>query len=126
MQQRDSTPGLRFPGLWSLFGGEVEAGEDLKAALERELVEELGCVPGTIEDELIRWEWTGIPPTLNHYFPVSCAVADDALELLEGQAMSWVSIAELRTLALTPDVCAILEEIIAFAGRLAEGRNSPQ
>jgi len=34
-----------YPGHWGLFGGTVEAGEDTKAALQRELVEELHYTP---------------------------------------------------------------------------------
>lgn len=56
LQQRDYAPGLAFPGFWTFFGGLVEQGESLQKALERELVEELGCIPGQVGDELFRWE----------------------------------------------------------------------
>lgn len=62
LQQRDCTSGLLFPGLWALFGGQVEAGENMKSALQRELIEELGCMPGQIGDELFQWAWRGGPP----------------------------------------------------------------
>ena len=32
-------------GVWDVFGGHIEAGESLLAALQRELAEELGIVP---------------------------------------------------------------------------------
>jgi ADP-ribose pyrophosphatase len=71
LQQRDYAPGLLFPGCWTFFGGQVEADESLKDALQRELLEELGCVPGQVEDELFQWAWQGEKkPTQNYYFPV--------------------------------------------------------
>jgi 8-oxo-dGTP diphosphatase len=117
LQQRDCAPGLLFPGLWTLFGGQVEAGENLTSALQRELIEELGCVPGEVRDELFQWEWPGVYPVQNHYFPVLCEVNDDALDLLEGQAMSWFPIEVLQDLALTPDVRATLAQLTHFVGR---------
>ncbi len=117
MQQRDSNPAILFPGQWALFGGQVEAGENLKGALQRELIEELGCLPGPVGDELYQWKWLGEPQVQNHYFAVLCEVDNDALELLEGQAMSWIPIEELPDLALTPDVRATLSQITHFVER---------
>lgn len=42
LQLRDEIPGIYFPGHWGLFGGAMDAGEPPKAALKRELLEELG------------------------------------------------------------------------------------
>ena len=117
MQQRDRNPNILFPGQWALFGGQVEVGEELKSALQRELIEELGCLPGPVGDELYQWAWTGEPPVQNHYFGVLCEVTDDALQLLEGQAMSWVPIEALPGLALTPDVRATLVQLTSFIAR---------
>jgi 8-oxo-dGTP diphosphatase len=41
LQQRDNAPGLRYPFHWTPFGGQVEAGEDPRDAIYRELEEEL-------------------------------------------------------------------------------------
>ena len=41
LQLRDETPGIEYPGYWSLIGGRMEAGEDHTAAIRRELSEEL-------------------------------------------------------------------------------------
>lgn len=102
LQQRDDTPGLPFPGYWTLFGGQVEPCESLQQALQRELIEELGCVPGRIGAELFRWEWLGEGAAQNHCFPVSCDVNDSLLSLGEGQAMGWFRMEELNDLRLTP------------------------
>lgn len=116
MQQRDDIPDLIFPGCWTFFGGQVETGEDLKHALQRELVEELGCVPGRVGDELFQWEWLGEPPWQDHYFPVYCEVDDAALVLNEGQAMSWFSFKGLYNIPLTPGVYENMSKIATFLG----------
>jgi 8-oxo-dGTP diphosphatase len=117
LQQRDHTPGLSFPGCWTFFGGQVETDESLEDALKRELIEELGCVPGPVGDELFKWEWRGEHPTQNHYFPVYCEVDDNILVLNEGQAMSWFSVDELQRIQLTPCVYENLPQITSFASR---------
>jgi 8-oxo-dGTP diphosphatase len=42
MQLRDDRPGIPDPGVWALFGGGIEKGEAPRAALVREIEEELG------------------------------------------------------------------------------------
>ncbi|MCG8357567.1 MAG: NUDIX domain-containing protein [Kiloniellales bacterium] len=49
LQLRDDKPGIWFPGLWGLFGGANEPGETMEEALGRELEEELGFRPQTLE-----------------------------------------------------------------------------
>lgn len=115
LQQRDFTPGILFPGCWTFFGGQVEPGESLKDALQRELLEELGCVPGRAGDELFQWTWSG-SPSQNHYFPIHCEVNDHALKLNEGQAMSWFPLEELKNIELTPGICENLPKIAMFLG----------
>src|SRR6185503_11701843 len=45
MQRRDAKPGIWYPDYWGCFGGAVEPGEDAKAALTRELTEEIAWAP---------------------------------------------------------------------------------
>lgn len=114
LQQRDHAPGLPFPGFWTFFGGLVEQGEDLRNALERELLEELGCVPGRVGEELFCWEWRGAGAALNHIFPVQCQVGDEALVLGEGLAMRWLSLEDLKAVLAVPGVVENLPRIEQF------------
>lgn len=42
MQLRDQKGGIFYPGHWGVFGGALEPGEAVDAALRREILEELG------------------------------------------------------------------------------------
>ena len=124
IQQRDNTPSLPFPNTWTLFGGLVESGEGLEAALKRELIEELGCLPGSIESELFQWQWKGDNLDLNHIiFAVYCQVGDRDLVLMEGQAMGWYSLEALKRLVLAPLVSENLSKISAFLAGITYQHN---
>ncbi len=116
LQQRDMAPGLPFPGFWTFFGGLVEPGESLTAALERELVEELGCLPGEVGRELFNWKWRGANPVANHVFAVSCNAEDGAFVLNEGMAMRWLQIEEIRKLQLIPGLVENISKLEQFVG----------
>jgi 8-oxo-dGTP diphosphatase len=45
LQLRDDIPGIFYPGHWALFGGHIEPGESPDAAIQRELLEEIGYAP---------------------------------------------------------------------------------
>jgi 8-oxo-dGTP diphosphatase len=114
LQQRDDKPDLPFAGRWTFFGGQVEPGENLVGALRRELLEELGCLPGLVGDELFQWNWHGVQPAHNHYFSVLCDVTDEALVLNEGQSMGWFSLDELPGLPTTPLIIDNMRHIARF------------
>jgi 8-oxo-dGTP diphosphatase len=114
LQQRDNKPDLPFAGRWTLFGGQVEPGENFVDALHRELKEELGCVPGLVGDELFHWDWHGAQPARNHFFSVRCDVADEALILNEGQAMGWFFLNQLAHLTTTPLIIDNMPNITRF------------
>jgi 8-oxo-dGTP diphosphatase len=99
--------GKTLAGLWEFPGGKLEPGEAAEAALRRELYEELGiqvrsCRPlmqlqheyPERHVELLVW-------LVEHY--------DGEAHGLEGQALRWVSVQELPTLALLPADLPIIE-----------------
>ena len=49
MQLRDFKTTILFPGCWGFFGGTIEPGEDPKASAMREVIEELGFHPKSLE-----------------------------------------------------------------------------
>lgn len=88
MQLRDNRPSLRVADHWCLFGGRVEAGETPRAALVRELAEELEFIP-----DAIRWftetgfvmPQLGVGPSWKTFFEARITEADvDAMVQHEG------------------------------------------
>lgn len=59
MQLRDDTPAIEAPGVWGLFGGRVEHGEQPVDAMAREIREELTV---DIPAFTFLWSTTGVGP----------------------------------------------------------------
>ena len=89
-------------GKWEFAGGKVELGEDPRAALQRELREELGC-DVAVGDAL--------PPFVHDYGNVLIEMLPFVCRLAQGSpaphphehiALRWVTLEELRSLDLAP------------------------
>ena len=113
LQKRDFNTNIHFPGSWNFFGGYVEDNEGLLQALERELIEEIGCVPGIVESEIFKWK-SNMGSTINHYFPLFFNEKNIDLKLHEGSNFRWVSIEDFVELSLTPSVYENFKEILFF------------
>jgi mutator protein MutT len=93
--------GKHLAGRWEFPGGKLEAGEERRAGLARELREELGLVLTGTPRPLIRLEHTYPEKHVHLDIWVVHQYRGEARGL-EGQAVRWVSQEELETVDLLP------------------------
>ncbi|XGV99806.1 MAG: NUDIX domain-containing protein [Leptolyngbya sp. BL-A-14] len=91
LQLRDDIPGILYPGHWALFGGHVEAGEHPDAAIQRELLEEIGYAPATLIP-FDRYEDTHV---VRHVYHGELDVGLSQLVLHEGWDMALATADEI-------------------------------
>ncbi|MGJ8673027.1 (deoxy)nucleoside triphosphate pyrophosphohydrolase [Rubritalea sp.] len=98
-------------GMWEFPGGKVDAGEAENLALQRELLEELGCMT-LVGDALT--------PVVHHYdgfsirlIPFLCKCLGEPVAL-EHQKIVWVRPARVKDYQLAPADVPILEEFLSF------------
>jgi len=100
LQHRDRRPNIWYPGYWGLFGGTVEPGEGVEAALLRELREELGFAPKNLHyflDTIFNFGFV-VGPLARSIFEIELTgAAVGKLKLLEGQSMRIFSPASLQS-----------------------------
>ncbi len=101
LQQRDHTPGILYPGCWTIFGGAVEGDESFDDAIRREIREELD-----IDFPLTHWHdyrcpVRSVPGELDvivHVYTGALDLPLASLNLYEGQAMGWFDAEGVATL----------------------------
>ena len=98
-----------FSGLWEFPGGKIAAGETAEAALERELAEEIGLQPLTIEPLLqLEHDYEDRLVAID-FFVVSAWRGEPAG--LEGQRLRWVEVFELAAEQLLPADAPVIEAL---------------
>jgi 8-oxo-dGTP diphosphatase len=99
---------------WDVFGGHIEAGESALAALQRELVEELGIVP--IEPRPLATIGGPIPEPwrLQLYVVTAWQGEPDNRQPEEHAEIRWCALAEAqaRLAAAHPDFPRLLAEVL--------------
>lgn len=111
LHHRDDNPGISNPGKWALFGGHIEPGETPEAALERELLEELGL--GISQPQ----QFAVLHGATTRYFIYLVGIVQSVEELVltEGQGLGYFTPeAALAELDLSSSGRAVLEMYLAY------------
>ena len=96
LQLRDDNPKILYPGHWAFFGGHLEPDESPEAAIERELIEEIGYQPPVIH--YFRAYTIDSPDSqiLRHVFYAPLLEEISTLALNEGMDLGLASLAEIQ------------------------------
>jgi 8-oxo-dGTP diphosphatase len=97
MQLRDFKVDIKAPGMWGIFGGGIEVGEDALFAARRELLEELNISPVNlieISSEIKIHDLINVYSTAYSFF-INIKLED--ITLSEGIDMKFVSYEEICT-----------------------------
>jgi 8-oxo-dGTP diphosphatase len=116
MQHRSDVAGVASPGMWSIPGGKVDGHESAHEAALRELGEETGLEPKHLVDGEVlssSGSYYEVRPTelvRRHLFRADIyPSAIGEVRCLEGQAMEFLPLDEIRTLELTVVAAQALE-----------------
>lgn len=108
IQKRPRAP---FRGLWEFPGGKREAGESVRAALLREVHEELG-ITGAALLHFHAEARVELPGLGRAWLPLFSIVAlDQTPEAREGQTLRWASLDEIAELPCVPSMRPFLRQL---------------
>ncbi len=121
MQLRDDRPGVIHPGAWSPFGGHVEPGETLRAAVVREFAEETGLVlPPEGFAPLGRALSTSPARTRLYAYRVRIEARPEAVRLGEGAGFAFLTPGQLAAAQVAAPLRAMS---LRVAEAVAAGRD---
>ena len=93
MQLRDDIPGILYPGVWGLFGGHLDPGEDPETGLKRELTEEINYHV----EELTEFRCYGDSEVIRYMYSCPLLVPIKQLQLNEGWDLGLLTQTEIQS-----------------------------
>ena len=98
-----------FRGQWEFPGGKLEAGENPKQALEREIREEL-AIKLTIGDliDTIEYDYPNFHLSMDCFW---CEILEGEPQLLEAEDARWLTKADLYTVPWLPAYISLIQKI---------------
>ncbi|MGG5252286.1 (deoxy)nucleoside triphosphate pyrophosphohydrolase [Neobacillus sp. SM06] len=104
------SPQMTIPNMWEFPGGKVEKNESLFSALEREIVEELGC---KIKAESICNEHTHEYDTFTiNLITIKCRITEGTPAAKEHSKLIWLKRENLASLKWAPADIPAVERLI--------------
>ncbi|AGP41819.1 8-oxo-dGTP diphosphatase MutT [Sorangium cellulosum] len=103
--------GAHLAGAWEFPGGKVEAGEDPRDALVRELREEIGVEARVGDIVEVTYHRYPAKPVLLLFYEASFAEGSPAPAALDVAAVRWAEAAELRDELFPPADVAVLAKV---------------
>ena len=107
-------PGAHLAGAWEFPGGKVEPGEDPKAALERELNEELGIEARTLDILDVTFHAYEDRSVLLLFYEAERRPGSPEPRALDVAALRWLTSAELVPDEFPPADVAVLKKVHAL------------
>lgn len=112
LQQR--APGRAMAGLWEFPGGKVESGETPEAALVRELAEELGIAVAEADLRPACFASARVGDRHMVLLLYICRDWQGEPQALDASALAWVTVADMRALAMPPADIPLIELLDAL------------
>lgn len=91
MQLRDNIPEIIYPGHWAFFGGHLESGESPEVAMRRELLEEIGYSPPSVEE----FKDYADAQAIRYVYHAPLTVPVETLELNEGWDLGLFTVEDI-------------------------------
>jgi 8-oxo-dGTP pyrophosphatase MutT (NUDIX family) len=106
LQLRDNKPGIRYPGIYALFGGKIEEGETPLQAMQREVMEELGLhiePSAAIKHMVFDWKnsFNKYHTSIRNYYPNADELLGYPLSRFEEEIRGTVEVDNLFIKTLT-------------------------